>query len=146
MRLLRSSTRFLLRAAAYIWASPYTVAGLALGLACGGRWRLVRGVVEIHGPGVRWVLEHLPVSAAAMTIGHTVLGRDPGALDRTRAHERVHVRQFERWGLLMGPAYVAASAYAYARGRHFYRDNPFEVEAYAADRRREREHSSAAGR
>ena len=134
MPIRRQSLARVIRSAAYLWAGPYTLAGLALGLLCGGRVRLVSGVVEIHGPGVRWVLEHLPVSAAAMTVGHTVLGRDVRALDRTRRHERVHVRQFERWGLLMGPAYVAASIYAYARGRHFYRDNPFEVEAYAADR------------
>lgn len=124
---------YLVRFAAYLWASPYTLAGLMIGVMLGGRCRWVSGVVEIHGRGVTWLLEHLPVSAAAMTMGHTVLGRSIQALDRTRRHERVHVRQFERWGPFMGPAYVAASVYVYARGRDFYRDNPFEVEAYETD-------------
>ena len=31
------------------------------------------------------------------------------------------------------PAYLGASAYLFLRGRDAYRDNPFEVEAYAVD-------------
>ena len=65
-----------------------------------------------------------------MTLGHVVLGVDGPALDFTRPHERVHVRQCERWGPLFIPAYLLASAYQRARGRHAYRDNPFEREAY----------------
>jgi hypothetical protein len=55
-------------------------------------------------------------------------------LDETRAHERVHVAQCERWGPLFVPAYLAAGAWAWARGRHPYFDNPFEREAFAAAR------------
>jgi hypothetical protein len=68
-----------------------------------------------------------------MTMGHTVLGVDLRLLERTRRHERVHVRQFERWGVMMGPAYIMASCYLYLRGRDFYRENPFEIEAYRVD-------------
>ena len=50
---------------------------------------------------------------------------------KTRAHERVHVRQCERWGPLFVPAYLGVSLWLMARGRDAYRDNPFEVEAYA---------------
>jgi hypothetical protein len=32
-----------------------------------------------------------------MTLGHVVIARDQDLLDLTRAHERVHVRQCERW-------------------------------------------------
>ena len=39
-------------------------------------------------------------------------------------------RQFERWGPLMGPAYLGASAWMWLSGRDAYRDNPFEVQAY----------------
>ena len=39
----------------------------------------------------------------------------------------------KRWGILFVPAYLSASVYLYFRGRDAYRDNPFEVEAYAAD-------------
>jgi hypothetical protein len=45
----------------------------------------------------------------------------------------VHVRQCEAWGPLFVPAYLAASLAAAARGRSFYYDNRFEVQAYAAD-------------
>ncbi len=58
-----------------------------------------------------------------------MLAVDRPALDRTRAHERVHVRQYERWGPLFLPAYLAASLCAVARGRHAYFGNCFEREA-----------------
>ena len=45
----------------------------------------------------------------ALTLGHTILGQTDAALDIRRQHERVHVRQFERWGPLMGPAYLGCS-------------------------------------
>ena len=57
---------------------------------------------------------------------------DQAALDRSRAHERVHVRQCERWGPLFIPAYLLASAVLWCQGRDFYEENPFEREAYAA--------------
>jgi hypothetical protein len=71
--------------------------------------------------------------AAALTIGHVVVARDGEALADTRAHERVHVAQYERWGLFFLPAYVLASLWAAARGRHFYLDNRFEREARALE-------------
>jgi hypothetical protein len=118
----------------YLWASPTTVLGLALALMALHRGRVlaVGGVLEVSGPLVRWALRHLvPLrgGALAITLGHVVLGRDARALDETRAHERVHVRQYERWGPLFVPAYVAASIWAVVRGGHFYFDNVFEREA-----------------
>jgi hypothetical protein len=74
-----------------------------------------------------------------MTLGEVVLGLSPAALDLTREHERVHVKQARHWGPFFLPAYLAASVIALARGRHFYRENAFEVEAYSAsDARRRR--------
>jgi len=73
----------------------------------------------------------LPGGASAMTLGHVVLGRDAAALERTRAHERVHVAQYERWGPLFIPAYLLVSAWLLARGRDPYADNPFERAAEA---------------
>lgn len=116
-----------------LWASPYTLLGVLVGLFFLGRPKLVSGVIEISGPGVAWFLNHLPTPAMAMTLGHTVLGQTPAALDITRLHERVHVRQFERWGILMGPAYLLASAWIWKQGGNAYRDNPFEIEAFAVD-------------
>jgi hypothetical protein len=122
----------------YLWASPTTLVGLALALTAlrRGRVLVVGGVLEVSGPLVRWVLTHLvPLrgGATAITLGHVVLGRDVRALDETRAHERVHVRQYERWGPLFVPAYLAAGAWAVMRGGHFYFDNVFEREALSAE-------------
>ncbi len=120
-----------------LWASPYTLIGLAiglLGLVGGGRVRRVAGVWECHGPLVRRLLDRLPLrQVQAITLGHTVLGRDAEALEWSREHERVHVGQFERWGPLMGPAYLGCSLMLWLRGRDWYRENPFEREAYASD-------------
>lgn len=123
-------------ALAYIWASPWTLAGLLLGLiglALGGRVQRTRRIVEFYGPGIAWLLRLTPLrgGAAAMTLGHVVLARDFEALERTRNHEMVHVRQYERWGLLFVPAYFLAGAWAWRQGRHPYYDNPFEREAFS---------------
>lgn len=122
-----------LRTVSYLWASPNTLLGVTLGLILGGHFRLVDGVVEIHGRGVAFVLRRMLVPAAAMTIGHVVLGQSPRQLDLTRLHERVHVRQYERWGIFFLPAYLGISLWLYLRRRDGYRENPFEVEAYAVD-------------
>ena len=65
-----------------------------------------------------------------MTLGHVILGASEADLDAARRHEQVHVRQYERWGPLFIPAYLAASAWLWLRGRDPYRDNPFERQAY----------------
>lgn len=117
----------------YVWAAPNTILAISVGLLLMGRFRLVDGVIEIHGPCVKWALQHLPVSALAMTIGHAVFGQDAVALDLTRRHEHVHVRQYERWGPLFIAVYLVISLWLYARGRDGYRENPFEIEAYAVD-------------
>ncbi|MEM8782178.1 MAG: hypothetical protein AAGE65_04905 [Planctomycetota bacterium] len=124
------------RAVAYAWASPNTLIGLAFALLAGcsgGRLQLHRGVVETHGGLVTWWLRHgvpLRGGALALTLGHVVLGVDANALHVTREHERVHVRQYERWGPLFLPAYAFASAIAYLRGQPPYHGNRFEREAY----------------
>jgi hypothetical protein len=74
--------------------------------------------------------------AAAMTLGHVILGRDAECLASCREHEHVHVRQYERWGAFFIPAYLGASVYCWLRGYDAYFDNPFEREAYAAQERR----------
>jgi hypothetical protein len=122
--------RYLIFVARYAWPAPYTLVGVAIGLLLGGRFQVVAGVIEIHGPRLAAILNRLYVPALALTFGHVVFGQNPTVLDLTRSHERVHVRQFERWGILFVPAYLIASAYLYARGRDAYRENPFEIEAY----------------
>src|ERR671912_1976499 len=131
--------RGLMRLLAYLWAAPVTITGCILALAAcrRGRIAVVDGVLEAHGPWLRWALRHLvPLrgGAAAITFGHVVLAQDQRALEWTRAHERVHVRQYERWGALFIPAYLAAALWAAARGGDAYVDNPFECEAFAVER------------
>lgn len=67
----------------------------------------------------------------AMTLGHIILGQTEAALDVSRDHEHVHVRQYERWGPFFLPAYLGCSFVLWMQGRDAYRDNPFEVAAYA---------------
>lgn len=118
----------------YVWAAPATMLGLfafPLVWSTRGKVACVTGVIEMHAPGINWLLRRGvfgPISA--ITFGHVVLGADQRSLDRTRKHERVHVRQYERWGPAFLPAYLACSAWLWIRGRHPYLDNPFEVEAY----------------
>ena len=130
--------RGLTRVAGYLWAAPITFVGIAIAIAAWPRAQvsLVDGVIEVQGPWLRWALRHLvPLrgGAAAITFGHVVLARDQASLDFTRAHERVHVRQYERWGALFVPAYLTAGLWAALRGGHAYFDNPFEREAYDAE-------------
>ncbi len=122
----------------YLWSAPTTCLGLllAVGALLGrGRISVVDGVLEVHGGPIRLLLERVaPLRSGilALTLGHVVLGRTPGCLHRTRAHERVHVRQCEQWGPFFIPAYLAASFWAWARGRRPYLNNRFERRAYRA--------------
>ena len=114
-----------MRTLAYVWAAPTTSVGLAAGaitLASGGCVQIRSGALEFHGGFARWFLERRVVGAAAMTLGHVILGRDRECLDACRDHEQAHVRQVERWGVAFLPAYVAASILAQARGQHYYLD------------------------
>jgi hypothetical protein len=125
----------------YLWAGLTTLVGLVLvcALLRRGHAALVDGVVEAHSPLLDRALTRLtPLAggADALTLGHVVIGRSAWALEATRAHERVHVRQYELWGPLFGPAYFIAGLCALARGRHPYFDNRFERQAFS--------HSSAA--
>ena len=129
---------FVVSSLRYAWAF---FPGTLLGLLCvpaarmgGGRCRVVRGCLEVHGGAVTWFLRRglpwLGGGAAAMTLGHVILGRDEECLDYSREHEHVHVRQYERWGPAFVPAYLAASAWVWLRGGDAYLDNPFERQAY----------------
>lgn len=124
------------RVGRYLWAAPTSACGLLVALvaaATGGRWRLVDGTLEVHGGFATWLLRRPWIRAAALTLGHVVLGCRAQDLERWRIHERVHVRQAERWGPLFVPAYLLASLWVGLRGGDVYRDNPFEKEAFAVD-------------
>ena len=127
---------FLIRLFHYLWASPNTLVGLTWALLArltGGGWSVHAGVIEAHGGWVTALLKCMPFvknGALAITMGHVVLAQTSAALDMTREHERVHVRQYERWGPLFMPAYMFGGLWQWAHGKDPYRDNPFEVEAY----------------
>lgn len=121
----------------YLWASPATLLGMLIipiVLLQRGKITLVDGVIEIHGGLATHLLNkgfYITHSAAAITLGHVVWGCDQQDLDRSRTHERIHIRQYERWGPVFIPAYLLSSLIAWYRGKNPYYDNIFEVEAYA---------------
>jgi hypothetical protein len=123
----------------YLWVLPNSLLGLIvtpLALLGGGSATVVDGVLEVHGGLVTRMLRvGLPWVGASMaiTLGHVVLGCDAQCLERSRRHERVHVRQYECWGPLFIPLYLVFSAWAFVRGGDAYRDNPFERQAYSND-------------
>jgi Domain of unknown function (DUF4157) len=91
---------------------------------------LPRGVVLRRGRLIPWlggVLSRLGGPAAAVTIGRTIIFR-PGVRPTPSllAHELAHVRQWERDPLF-------PFRYSLATFRHGYRNNPYEVEARAAE-------------
>lgn len=129
----------MLRLWRYLWPLPVTLLGMLVAFiarSSGGEVRRVNGVMESAGGWPARVLRWgFPFSGAvaAITLGHVVLGVSQAALAATRVHERAHVRQFERWGVLMLLLYPLAGLVAWLRGGHPYRDNAFEREARAAE-------------
>src|SRR4051794_6755631 len=88
-----------------IWASPCSLVGLictAIVLLFGGRATLLSGTLEVtfresQAPRsvlVRW----LPFRA--ITLGHVIIAITRQELERLRTHERVHVHQYEHWGII----------------------------------------------
>jgi len=126
------------RTLAYAWAAPNTALGALLGLVMlclGGRVRWQSGTAEFSGGVLGRLIDELPAPwrFGAITFGHVILGISESTLAAVRPHERVHVRQYERWGPLFLPAYLLSSAWQAACGRCAYRDNVFEREAFAVD-------------
>jgi hypothetical protein len=119
----------------YAWASPNSLIGLVIGgamILLGARAGRIAGVLEVAGGFVGTLLgpSRIALPWRAMTLGHVILGIDEAALEQSRAHEHVHVRQYEQWGPFFLPAYVVSSLWQLACGRRCYRDNWFERQAY----------------
>jgi hypothetical protein len=130
----RNARDMLLLLVRYTWALPNTLVGLlcvpAALLARGGV-QVRDGVIEAHGPLISAMLQRVPITggASAITFGHVVLACDRRALDVTRAHERVHVRQYETWGPAFIPVYLLAGLFALLGGTGAYTGNYFERQA-----------------
>jgi hypothetical protein len=117
-----------------LWVAPCTAVGVLPALllcAAGASARRVSGVVEVAFDSgkhpVARLLARLPFSA--ITLGHIVLARTHACQRAMRSHERVHVAQYERWGLLFFVLYLGSSAWQLLRGRRPYVDNHFERQA-----------------
>jgi hypothetical protein len=133
-----SFARIALRTAAYLWASPNSGLGVLIGLVMlcsGGRARYHAGTAEFSGGAAGRLVERLPARCrfSAITFGHVILAISESQLAGVRGHEHVHVRQYERWGPFFLPAYLLSSAWQLLCGRCMYRDNMFEVAAYAVE-------------
>lgn len=124
----------------YAWAFPASAVGLVLAAVAwigGARMKRVDGVLEVGGGWIGRGISRLPLRLrfSAITFGHVVIGIDRDALTACRVHERVHVRQYERWGVLFFPLYVGSSLWQLLRGRNPYWHNHFERQAYRGERR-----------
>ena len=120
-----------------LWALPCSAVGIALGvvvLVLGGRWQRIGHTLEIALAVRQAQLPRCAVKLrfSAITFGHVIVGQSHEVLAALRTHERVHVRQYERLGVLFFLAYPAASLLAACRGQCPYMGNRFEREAYAA--------------
>jgi hypothetical protein len=89
-----------------LWALPCSLVGALLGIvivAVGGSARRVDHTIEValaveqpHTPA--WARQ---IRFSAITLGHVIVGQSHEALAVLRAHERVHVKQYE----LLGPLF-----------------------------------------
>jgi hypothetical protein len=118
----------------YLWAAPATAVGLVLALIArvlGARAAVVDGTLEVGGGRFGRLVGALPrfLRFGAITFGHVIVGTNGDALRTARSHEQVHVRQYERWGILFFPLYLGSSLWEVLRGRSAYRGNAFEREA-----------------
>lgn len=100
------------RVAAVVWASPLTLLGALVGATSGGRprWSAEHGCVVIEGAHTGSARLLALVGAGANTLGHVVVSRYDPTQPLLLAHEAGHVRQAERLGVLLAPAYLWLSA------------------------------------
>lgn len=107
--------------------------------AAGARMRLLDGTLEVGGGRIGAAIARLPqwMQFHAITLGHVIIGVDEAHLAACRAHERVHVRQYERWGVLFFPLYFGSSVLQLVLRRDPYWDNHFERQARLLSAERE---------
>lgn len=121
-----------------VWAAPCTAVGVLPALllcAAGASARRVDGVLEVGFDDARHPVARLLglLPFTAITLGHVVLAVTHACHADVRAHERVHVAQYETWGPLFFLLYAGSSAWQLLRGRRPYVDNHFERQARRAE-------------
>lgn len=117
-----------------VWAAPCSLVGLAFALVpllLGGSAKLSGGAVEVT---YRRTLADCGTLARKLpfrgiVFGHIILAVTQEELQYIGPHERVHVEQYERWGLLFFLAYGLSSLWQLLHGRSPYWHNHFEVQA-----------------
>lgn len=120
--------------AKFIWAAPCSLVGIVLGagvLLLGGKAKRSLQTLEFTFRENEASCGKLARSLAfrAITFGQVIIAVTEQELTYSRAHEHVHVRQYERWGVAFFLAYPASSLWQLIRGRNAYWDNRFEIQA-----------------
>jgi hypothetical protein len=98
---------------------------------------LTDAIVVFGAPCKRLLRLLVPwLQAEGLTLGQIVIltGGTLSGRQWLVAHELGHVRQMLLLGPLMAVAYPAASLIAWLRGKHYYTDNWFEIDARAFER------------
>ena len=112
----------------FLLDSRISRAGYWYGTAVGWFWGGLLSTGRVERRAGLWVFQGMPQWAFArggVCVGGCFLTGDTRASDRLLAHEAVHKRQWERYGLLMPLLYLLA-------GRNPLR-NRFEIEAGLED-------------
>ena len=114
------------RSLTLLWAAPWSLLGLligAVGLLSGGHVQRKGRILEFSGGCLPVILHVFPFyfGSPVATFGQVVLGRSDRYLNACRKHQLVHVRQYERWGLLFIPAYLTCSAALWFWGKPLLR-------------------------
>lgn len=135
LRLMLPGKAGLISSAKVLWASPWSIWGLgigSLGLLTGGGVQWSGRVLEFWGGLLPLFLRYFPFVAGSpvATFGHVIVGRSKRHLDACRPHQLVHVKQYECWGPLFVPTYLACWCVLWCCGKRPYYDNPFERQAY----------------
>ena len=118
----------------FFWAAPCSAVGVVLAVvlvAFGGKARWSSGALEVtwrdYLVGGGTLARKLPFRG--IVFGHVILAVSGEELKAIGPHERVHVRQYERWGPLFFLAYAASSLWQIVNGRSPYWYNHFEIQA-----------------
>ncbi len=136
------------RTALWLWALPLTLCGLPLWCLMhvqqrrtGQKYVYNTTVAHIkqaqaaivfiaYGNTAKWLLQRHPFGEMeAMAIGCCVFAQDRACLDRTLAHELVHVQQALHWGPFFPGAYALNSVWQKCCGHCPYTNNYFELQA-----------------
>ncbi len=133
-----------LKVAKLIWAFPCSAIGLAFAavlLSAGGKARWSSGALEVtYRPSRADCGERArSLPFRGIVFGHVILAVTDEELETIGPHERVHVAQYERWGLLLFLAYGASSLWQLLNARSPYWHNHFEIQARALSEARRTE-------